>query len=408
VTAMHYEGLTWNHPRGYNALAAAAAALDPDRDGLSINWSKQPLEGFESHPIVDLAKRYDLVVIDHPHLGEALESDCFVPLEDMFSADEIVGWRLATIGPCLDCYNYAERHWALPLDAATQVMAYVPDLLDAPPPADWQSVIETARYKPVALSLAGPHALLSFMSICVALGEAPASRDPEILVSRETGLVALAILSELSASTPDWTRALNPIGLLEAMAVGDDLALVPLIYGYVNYAAPGRRGKRVVRFANAPTVAGRDLPGSTLGSTGLAVSRRAVVTPTLLDHLRWLMSAETQRVFIPSHDGQPSRRAAWLDPQVNAAWGNFYRDTAATLEAAWVRPRHDGYIAFQSDGAAMLRAGLADGAAAETILSQLQDRYAQSRVEAASLGADRGIGRAVNECVGAGDERISP
>ena len=68
---MHsHKALTWDHPRGYNALAAAAAGLDPARDGLSIAWDKQPLEGFESHPIADLCARYDLVVLDHPHVGD--------------------------------------------------------------------------------------------------------------------------------------------------------------------------------------------------------------------------------------------------------------------------------------------------------------------------------------------------
>lgn len=43
--------LTWNHPRGYNALAAAAARPELAESGLAIAWDKQPLEGFESHPI---------------------------------------------------------------------------------------------------------------------------------------------------------------------------------------------------------------------------------------------------------------------------------------------------------------------------------------------------------------------
>lgn len=392
-----YSGLTWDHPRGYNALAAAAERLDPVRDGLSIAWSKQPLEGFESHPIADLARDYDLVVIDHPHLGEATNADCFVPLEELFSAEEIAAWGAATIGPGLSCYFYADRHWALPLDAATQVLAYVPALLEETPPADWDAVMELAGRKPVALSLAGPHALLSFMSICVALGEPPAARDPDVFVSRETGRAALEIMRALSAATPDWTRDLNPIGLLEAMARGEDLAVVPLIYGYVNYAAPRQADRRIVRFANAPTAGGVGVPGSTFGSTGLAVSRRATITPALLDHIRWLMSEETQRRFIPDHEGQPSSRAAWNDAQVNTAWGNFYLDTAATLEAAWVRPRHDGYIAFQSEASALLRDDLAGGLSADALICKLQDRYAGSRANAPETGASAGICEADNE-----------
>lgn len=385
---VRYTGLTWDHPRGYNALAAAAARLDPVRDGLRIDWETQPLEGFESHPIADLASRYDLVVIDHPHLGEATSADCFIPMEDLFSAAEIAAWGAATIGPGLSCYFYAGRHWALPLDAATQVLACVPDLLgpdhpDGTPPADWASVIALSKRHPVALSLAGPHAVLSFMSLCVALGEPPADRDPDVLVSRDTGCGALEIMRELSASTPEWSRALNPIGLLEAMAGGEALALVPLIYGYVNYAAPrrttGGAGRRAVRFADAPTAGGFGIHGSTFGSTGLAVSRRATVTPALLDHIRWLMAEQTQRRFIPDHEGQPSNRAAWHDADVNATWGNFYLGTAATLESAWVRPRHDGYIGFQSGASALLRDSLTGGLRAGTVLSQLQDLYSASR-----------------------------
>src|SRR3546814_11172822 len=80
------------------------------------------------------------------------------------------------------------------------------------------------------------------------------------------------------------------------------------------------------------------------------------MTPTLLAHLRWLMSDDAQRGFIPAHDGQPSRRAAWHDPAVNARWGNFYRNTPATLEAAYVRPRQDGPFPFPHVAAALILA----------------------------------------------------
>src|ERR1044071_2571521 len=109
---MHYLGLTWDHPRGYNALAAAAARLDATRDGFTLAWQKQPLEGFEAHPIADLCARYDLVVLDHPHVGEAVEPGCLVALEDVFGAHEIAALERDTIGPCLSSYRYAEKHWA--------------------------------------------------------------------------------------------------------------------------------------------------------------------------------------------------------------------------------------------------------------------------------------------------------
>lgn len=376
---MHsYRALTWDHPRGYNALAAAAARLDPDRGGLAIQWDKQPLEGFESHPIEDLCARYDLVVLDHPHVGEAVEAACLTPLEEVFGEAVVADLEKATIGPCLSSYRFAGSHWALPLDAATQVMASRADLLDAGPPRTWDEV-ETlsARTGKVALSLAGPHAILSYLSIATALGEAPAEHDPDILVSAATGKAAFELLAALATRSPASVADRNPIGILGHMAAHKDVVLCPLVFGYVNYAA--REAGHPIRFSDAPRERPGGRPGSTLGGTGIGFSRRCEVTPQLKDHLLWLMGEEAQTGFIPKHDGQPSRRSAWADDCVNRASGNFYRDTTATLEAAYVRPRHAGYITFQSEASRFLREAFAQRMAAATAVEKIQQLYGASR-----------------------------
>lgn len=362
----HYTALTWDHPRGYHALRDAAAEIAPGQ-GLSIQWDKQPLEGFESHPIADLCARYDLVVLDHPHVGEAVEAGCLVPLEDVFGADEIAALETDTIGPCLSSYRYAEKHWALPLDAATQVMAYRPDRSSGV--QTWDEVVAEARKGGVALSLAGPHAALSFLSICAAFGEAPAAREPKLLVSEETGVRVFDVLSSIYAHAEKSVLALNPIGILNHMTEHDDVRLVPLVYGYVNYTRAG------IRFADAPT--GTSGIGSTLGGTGIGISTRCKVTPELLAHLRWLLGDTAQRQFIPAHDGQPSRRSAWHDPAVNSAWGDFYTATAQTLESAYVRPRCSGYIAWQSAASAYLREALDAGLSGRAVTRELNWMHAQ-------------------------------
>lgn len=368
----HYRALTWDHPRGYRALRDAAAEVAPGQ-GLSISWDKQPLEGFESHPIADLCARYDLVVLDHPHVGEAVEAGCLVPLEDVFGAETIAELAANTIGPCLTSYRYASRHWALPLDAATQVMAYRPDL--AEPASTWSDVSILAQRGGVVMSLAGPHAALSFLSICTALGEPPAEADPKLLVGEDVGTEAFEILADVFAHAEASTVGLNPIGILGHMARHDDVRLCPLVYGYVNYARPAA-GERQVRFADAPAAVENGRPGSTLGGTGIGVSRRCKITPELIAHLRWLLGEDAQRNFIPTHEGQPSRRDAWHDTGVNAGWGDFYRDTARTLEAAYVRPRYSGYIAWQAEMSAYLRNALAAGTPAQKVVRHLNDTHA--------------------------------
>jgi multiple sugar transport system substrate-binding protein len=156
------------------------------------------------------------------------------------------------------------------------------------------------------------------------------------------------------------------------MARHDDLRLCPLVYGYVNYTRPDA-GLKQVLFANAPSNGGR--PGSTLGGTGIGISTRCEITPELLTHLRWLLGEAAQRDFIPAHDGQPSRRSAWHDASVNAAWGKFYAATAPTLEAAYVRPRYAGYIKWQSEISAYLREALANGTAASAVVDHLNQTH---------------------------------
>lgn len=372
MTAPRFQGLTWDHPRGWRALETAAA-----RDPGIIIWSRQPLEGFESHPIADLAARYDLIVLDHPHLGEAIAQNCLQPVEDWFPPDDLSRIARETIGPAFASYAWGGRHWALPLDVATQVMARDPSLVDAAPET-WDDVERLSARRPVALSLAGPHAILTFLSLCVALDSPPGGPD---LVPDAVGVEALARMARLAATVPAGSDRLNPIGLLEALATGEGIALVPLVYGYVPYART-RPGRRQVAFTEAPCITPGGRRGSVLGGTGIGLSRRCRPTPDLIRHLAWLMAAETQSGFIPDHEGQPSSRLAWASDAVNQAAGDFYAGTWKTTESAWVRPRFDGWIAFQTAASARLRAALADRNAPATTLSDLRELWRGARAAA--------------------------
>lgn len=373
-------GLTWDHPRGYQALDAAAKLLNVR--ATTLLWERQPLEGFESHPIGELASRYDLLVLDHPHIGEAVALDCLLPLEAVFSSEQIAAWSKHSIGPAMASYAWQGQHWAIPLDVATQVMALRRDLLDGAVPRSWPEVVELSRRKPVALSVAGPHIFLCLMSIAVATGEEPVNGD--LFLSDTTFGAALALLEELYRRSPDWTLHLNPIGLLEAMSARDDLALIPLVYGYVNYTRP-LPNRHPIAFADAPAgESGRR--GSVLGGTGIAITRRARPDRALLQHLAWLMSAEMQRGFIPLHGGQPSHREAWSDTAVNRNSGQFYASTFATTEEAFVRPRFDGYIAFQNSAAHILRSALSERTPRARVIEDLRRIWRAARHQQANNG----------------------
>jgi multiple sugar transport system substrate-binding protein len=363
MSAPAYRGLTWDHPRGYRALDAAAETIAPGH-GLSIAWERHPLEGFESHPIADLAERYDLIVLDHPHVGEAVAHGSLVPMEDVMGEAMVTGLDASAIGPSLASYRYGERHWALPLDAASQVMAYAPARVETPPET-WAEIADLASREPVALSLSGPHAALTFQSIVASLHTG--ARPDDGFVDPHVGREAYDLMAALTGEATRARITQNPIALLDALARGDDLALVPLVYGYVNYAKDG------VAFADAPR--GPAGIGSILGGTGIAVSHRCEITDELRAHLAWLMSHEAQTRFIPAHEGQPALRSAWADPAVDAEWGGFYAATRATLETASLRPRHDGAIAFQTECSARLRDGLLAGEPAAPVLAAIEAAF---------------------------------
>ncbi|MGZ0152957.1 hypothetical protein ACXJJ3_38270 [Kribbella sp. WER1] len=310
--------------------------------GIDLVWDVHPLSGFESTPIGELAETYDVIVLDHPHLGDAMEH--------LQPVDELLDGEFA--GPSVASYQLAGHLWALPLDAATQVAATRTDLAGRPPQL-WREVVELSHRAPVALSVAGPHALLTFLSISVALGEEPT------FAPTETARRALDLMTDLTTRAPRHTRTLDPIALLDTMASDDSIAHCPLVYGYVNYASAG------VTFTDAPTERPGSRPGSTIGGTGLAITRRCRPTPELLDHLRWLLSATAQETFVPAHSGQPARLSAWTSDAVNAAAADFYRGTLRTITAAWVRPRRPGYIEFQTAASEVVRE-IVDGAVTTT------------------------------------------
>lgn len=367
-----YHGLTWDHPRGRVALEEAARQ-SREQTGLDLRWSTHSLEGFESSPIPELAEKYDIIVLDHPHLGAALEHGSLLPLDEVFEADELAILAEQTVGPALDSYVYQGRLWALPLDAATQVGVMRGDLVgDAP--ETWNEVDVLADQGAVALSLAGPHAFLTFASVCVALGEEPATSDE--FLSAEVGQEALELLTRLADRALTGSDQLNPIAMLETMSTGDSIAYCPLIFGYVNYTNADRA--RPLTFVDAPAKEIYGRPGSTIGGTGLALTRRCEPGPELLEYLRWLLAPEIQRGFIPEHEGQPSAHQAWEDTAVNQASDNFYRNTRRTIDQSWVRPRYRGYIPFQTDASALLRSVLARESTPSAGLRELQRLFAAS------------------------------
>jgi len=288
-------GLTWDHPRGYVVLDALAADAAASGQAGAVRWDRQSLEGFESRPLRTIADDYDLVVLDHPGLGEAVRDGALLPLGTLLSAAELAATEAVSAGRSFASYRLAGQQWALPIDAAAQVSvaraggpagaqhtgdtgrasgaddSTGPAGLAAEHPVTWEDALRTARRQRTAVCLGGPHALLMFSAICVALGAPPAdSPSRGTFVDPDTGIAALEIMADLLAHADPALAGRNPIAVLDAMAAADGPVYCPLVYGYVTYQRP-RPGARALTAIDAP--AGRGGPGGP-GGPGRRQRRR--------------------------------------------------------------------------------------------------------------------------------------
>ena len=369
-------GMTWSHPRGYDPMVATARAW-AERTGVAIAWDKRSLQDFESFPVEALARAYDLIVIDHPHVGQITAEACLAPLDVPGREAEREALARHSVGRSYQSYTWEGRQWAFPIDAATQVQAYRADLV-AEAPRTWGAVMELARGGRVALPMRPPHSLMTFFTLAANLGHACASTGPGDLVAAEPGERVYAMLREICAAIDPACFDWDPIAASEAMSRSDSrLAVMPYGYGYVSYALDGFRDRRLA-FTDIPAAGESGPVGSALGGTGIAVSAFSAHREAAIDHAYWLAGAAVQAGLYAAAGGQPGHGLAWEDEAVNAPVGGFYRNTRATLEGAWVRPRHNGYMGFQAAASERLNGGLRAGESARSVVADLNRLFRES------------------------------
>jgi multiple sugar transport system substrate-binding protein len=373
VSGLTLKGMTWSHPRGYDPLVACSA-IWKEKTGVAIAWDKRSLQDFEWVPVEQLARAYDLIVIDHPHVGRITHDGCLTPLDVEGREAERAALAAASIGKSYPSYEWDGRQWAFPIDAAAQVQAWRPDLLSAAP-ATWAEVLELARQGRVLLPLRPPHSLMTFYTLAGNLGRPCATDGPADMIDERTGTTVYGMMREIAALIELACMDMDPITVSERMAEPDrKIACSPLIYGYVNYAVEGFRPRRLA-FADIPA-AGKSGPvGSALGGTGIAVSAFSTAKQAAIDFAYWIAGGEVQRGPYAAAGGQPGHAAAWNDEAVNAPVGDFFKKTRATLDGGWLRPRHDGYMKFQEEASQRINRALQDGEDGDHVIADLNRAF---------------------------------
>jgi multiple sugar transport system substrate-binding protein len=372
-------GITWNHSRGFLPMVATAQRFSELHPEIGIHWEKRSLQQFADLPIRDLAERFDLLVIDHPSIGMAVESGLVLPLDDHLSAEFLAGQAKHSVGASHRSYEFAGHQWALAIDAATPISGWRSDLLQEKGlsvPQTWNELIALARRGLVAIPGIPIDSLMHFFMVCGGLGELPFTSDG-IVISTSTGVRALEMLRELYSLVSPQCAQRNPIATWEHLTATDESVLCPFAYGYSNYSRPGytqhplETGGLIAIEPNTPC-------RSTLGGAGLAISSRCRQVDEAVEYSQFVASPACQRGVYFQSGGQPGHRLAWLDDEVNRASHAFFRNTLATLDQAWLRPRWNGYLHFQDHAGAVVHHYLWKGGHPRDVVSNLDDLARQS------------------------------
>ncbi len=368
-------GLAWDHRRCWGPLDASVEPYCAAHPGTEIEWDRRSLYEFGEGALDPVLAAYDLVVFDHPFIGDIARGRLMVPFDDYLSSDQRSFFEADSVGSSWQSYARDGHQWALPIDAACQVASYRPDLM-APYgklPSTLDDVVELGRNlredgKWLGLPLVPTDAM------CLLLTLTDPQEDGEEFFAADEVVRAIGQLRQLAAlshpDSPKW----NPIRCYDHMIANDDVVYVPFAFGYVNYASKADAPNLL--FADVPTPASA---GALLGGAGIGVSAQTKHRQEAIDYALFLCSPDYQRGEYVTSGGQPGSLSAWKDAAVNGSSRDFFSSTLRTIQSSYLRPTHPGFIAFFRESAPRVAAAIAGQTAPSDLANTLNRIYRETR-----------------------------
>lgn len=373
------KGITWDHSRGFVPMVATAQRFNEQFPQVEIVWEKRSLQAFADFSVEQLARRYDLLIIDHPWAGFAARTNTVLPLDNYLEPAFLRDQERNSVGRSYQSYHFDDHQWALAIDAATPVAASRPDLLKKYRlrlPKTFQDVLTLAGEGLIGLPMIPIDTLMNFYMFCCSLGETPCRSD-RMVVSEHIGIKALRYFKQLTDCVDTRFHHYNPIRVYEEMANEDRLAYCPFAYGYSNYARYGY-SERVLHFHDLVSLNGKEMQ-STLGGTGIAVSAHCRYIEEAMRYVHYVASPSCQSGLYFDSGGQPGHRSAWRSVYTNKQTANYFYHTLPALERAFLRPRYHGHLFFQDHAGVLVRNYLIAGGDEWSLLRKLNELYQESK-----------------------------
>ena len=373
---INLKGMTWDHSRGFDPMVATSKKfLEINDKKVKIEWDKRPLQAFADRPIEEMTDDYDLIVIDYPHVGEVAHKGLLQNLNLPNYESQIEDLKKQTVGKSHESYYIDNKQWALAIDAASQTACYREDLINHNP-KNWDDLIALAKQNRVLWPLKPVHAISSFYSIYNNITK-ELIPEQKNFIEKNFGIETLTMMKAISNELIKDCLTMDPIQTAELMTETDDFFYCPYIYGFSNYSRNNYR-KNILKYIDVLDLSGKGPSGTHLGGTGIAVSNKSINKDLAIKYAFWIAGAECQKSLFYESGGQPGNAVAWEDKRINLETNDFFKATRKTLELAWVRPRHNGYMEFQDKSGDLINEYLQTDISAESVCVKLSDMYNDS------------------------------
>lgn len=366
-------GITWNHERGFAPLVFTSRSFSRSHPDVCIKWDKRSLKEYGDYPVDKLAQKYDIIMIDHPFVGEAYKRDILLDYNKCFDKNTLDDMVRQELGATYRCYNYRQKQLAFCIDAAAVTSVSRQDLLAAyklTAPESFNQVIDFAQSLPTGKTTAAALCATDMWCLFLSFGAALSGADfiTQDGIRRDAAEESLALirrlLSVLDPRSIDW----NPIQLLDEMRNGNSVLYAPYAFQYINYAWLDQHNH--LQFQASPLWKDAKT-GCILGGVGIAVSSHSKYPEQALEYVKYVTSSDVQCTDYFMAGGQPAARDAWLSDINNILTGNFFANTRTSIENAYVRPRFAGWNIFQEEGSELLHSGFKKGASCKAMENEL-------------------------------------
>ena len=370
------KGMTWDHSRGYDPMIATSEFFSKKHNNkIQINWEKRSLQAFADRPIDQMVDEYDLMVIDYPHVGEVSAKGLLQKFDIDGYQDELNLLKEQSVGLSHQSYNIDGHQWALAIDAATQVSCFRKDLISSLPQS-WNDLLNLSKQNKVLWPLKPVHAISSFYSIYNNITEEFKPEDKNF-INKEFGIKSLEMMKNISTYLISDCFVMDPINTAEILSSNDDFYYSPYTYGFSNYSRENYR-TNILTYANVLNLSNKGPNGTHLGGTGIAISNKSNHKDVALEYSYWIAGADCQQTLFYNSGGQPGNSLAWENQQINNECNSFFNNTRLTLNQAWIRPRHNGYMKFQDESGNIINEYLQSNTNESIIIDKLKKMYAES------------------------------